>query len=697
MRVFWGVIFGAILFGGASLGYSLYKDRESIDGRDIGTISAPDNFDDQAYFASLKESGPRAEAASTVDMDALIAALPNIAAVSYDEIITDGTDNATIIRGLTITGRDNVDVGVRIAQTRLWGFDSDGLAARLRGERLDDVIAVADRLEMSGISAFGLGTLYQPIVDASAKITMNIFENALPDGEIQQVMQDAGASVTIDSYAMGAEKIVITKLALHPYVLDLFDFPETAQTSENAPAFSVEQFAQSLENEDGSANNEFEFEIENDDSQEQVIHWIQTMAAWNHAVSFDAMAMYDSLYVMKTTDGFNQQSTMRIEIPLVGYKDYHRGDLAVASMRGLAYEMSMPVPVEPDAGEAFSTQSADNFVSLSFKGTIEKFLMRDLRLSNVYDLMARAVAPDKSMTDLLSLGLWTVENETLTMNDAPFYSMKKTVADLRGFHGIYPAKIAIAVDDAAYNFVEFTKMVGGITEGYSQNAEDQAAASKAIGDVVKILEDNDFVDPAMDLNLAWDWDPATGRFDGNGLFSLEDFISFTSKSDLDLPNYDALTDNLTFDMTEEQEAALGEAFEQMFAFKGAEMRLSDRGGVAKSFAMAVAFAEMMPASARTGFLVGAEPDDLRVMAATTMRLSAGQMAQAFPPAQDYILAAADFVSKGGTLIAKFDPEEPITAALIKAKEEDGTMDDPAAALKIFGFTLTHKGSGVNTK
>ncbi|MEO1426906.1 MAG: hypothetical protein AAFU58_09010, partial [Pseudomonadota bacterium] len=154
--------------------------------------------------------------------------------------------------------------------------------------------------------------------------------------------------------------------------------------------------------------------------------------------------------------------------------------------------------------------------------------------------------------------------------------------------------------------------------------------------------------------------------------------------------YDVLADNFAFEMTQEDEAAMASAFEETFAFKGLDYRLTDRGGIAKSFALAVGVAEIFPDQPGTQMLIGADPDDLRVLSATSLRLGAGSMAAAFPPAKAYILALADFVAKGGTLIVKAEPETPVTPALLQSYEN---VQDPQEIVDLFGFSVTHKGSG----
>ncbi|MEL6791347.1 MAG: hypothetical protein AAFO78_12360 [Pseudomonadota bacterium] len=698
MRIIWGFLLGAVLCAVGGAGYLYLKADKATLVAPSTDIVAPAPFDDDAFFAALKSTEMRAETVSETAIDTIIAAAPSWLAISYDSVTLDGANNTLLVRGLSITNAGETKIGVKADEARFWDLDGDGVADRMGGARLDDRIPVASRIELSGVSLINGDSFAQLMVSAGAEAVERV-AGLVGDNQIHFAAFDDFSDVDA-SVAVGIKKTVITDLALEPFVLSLMDLNEAPKASREAkiefltaPTAQAEGGAPpngallSLET-DADANPDFLIDIE-------PVHLAQYIAAWNMAYSFEEMALYDMALSISTGSAYGGASSYSYSVPFSGYRGYDRGDTAVTVTKGTSYTSTSSLPSVLD-GEADAPAVSGGATYIQ-TGETERFSLYDLRLRKVYDHLARGVLPDKSETDLFSLGYWHMENDQHRINGEPVYGTRDFTLDLRHFHNVLPTHIDLDVDDFAINYVTYANFIAGFADlvgaGDVEDPDGQGASNiitANIEKVVKILQDNDVVDPNMDLSFTLDWGPDDGNFAEKSRFDLEDFITLKGSAAVTLLSYDVLADNFAFEMTQEDEAAMASAFEETFAFKGLDYRLTDRGGIAKSFALAVGVAEIFPDQPGTQMLIGADPDDLRVLSATSLRLGAGSMAAAFPPAKAYILALADFVAKGGTLIVKAEPETPVTPALLQSYEN---VQDPQEIVDLFGFSVTHKGSG----
>ncbi|MEL6111841.1 MAG: hypothetical protein AAFR20_03460 [Pseudomonadota bacterium] len=702
MRIISGFLLGAVLCAAGAVGYLYLKDEKGINIVPDAGITAPAPFDDTAFFADLKSSDARAQSVSETAIDTIIAALPDGIDARYDSVEVDGSNNTLLVRGLSITSAGEEKIGVRAEQARFWDLNGDGVAARVSGERLDDVIPVASRIDFSGVSLINGDALADIMVDAGLEAAEKV-AGLFGQGDVHFAAFEDLVEFE-QSLEMRVEKAVVTQLVLQPYVLSLIQTSEDPEVKINPVATPTDQSGKFFQlNEKHLAENGGDHGADR-----EPIHMMQRLAAWSMAYSFDAMALYDTAVTARTASTYGGSSDFSYTIARTGYQGYDRGDVAVTVNKGTRYTSTASVPTlaqgEEDGegngdGESAGEIStdADDAISYVQSGETESLVLRDLRLRKIYDHLARGVWPDKNETDLFSLGFWHLKNDQQMIDGEPFYGTREFTLDLRHFHNVLPTHIDLNVDDFAINYVTYANFVsnfaglvgaGDLDAGSGNGSENIVAQN--IDKVVKILQDNELVDPALDIAATLNWDPGTGDYDEKSQFDLEDFITFKGSTAATLLPYSVLSENFSLEMTKEQEEALAKAFEETAAFKGLTYRLSDRGGIEKSFAIAVALAELFPGQPGTEMLIGAEPDDLRVLSATSLRLGAGSMAQAFPPAKEYILALADFISKGGTLIVKADPDPPVT---VKMVEDLGSVEDPQAVVDLFGFSVTHKGSG----
>jgi len=465
MRIFWSTVLGALIGSGLIAAWHFFQPTED-NRNDLSVITGDrfSDFDDVSYFTDLRTKEFSLPNAGQADIDTLISALPKSITASYNDTTYDSGTGATRVTNLTLTPVDNEESGIQIDELILWKLDAQGLADRLAGKRLDETYQLSTRIEINGLNAFGLETLYQPIIDASNTLAVNALSDAINEPEFTVELSKARNS-NIEAYEFSISKIIATNIDLHPYIINLISFDKNNDDARVTDDINLSLNAHTTE---GNISNQ------------QAIHWLQLLAAINRTIYIESAAMYDSIASIKMTDMNGFQSTMDISIPSYGFKGWDRGNMDLAILRDISFSAALGLtesePANPDATAIEGLQSPSPLMtSFNLSGQVDFYKVSDFKLGTLLDHLARGIMPKSSTTDLMSLGFWQTANESWKVNEQKIYSVRKSIADLTNFHGFIPNKINIEIDDLTYNIGGLINLVSDLeaVEGQSTMTQEQ--------------------------------------------------------------------------------------------------------------------------------------------------------------------------------------------------------------------------------
>ena len=672
MRLFWSMVIGAIFAAIAVAGYVYFQDLKEPAAPVITDAYA--DFDDATYFARLDGEAYQSADSGPLSFSELNSSLLKYLAISYDTLEPASGSGAYIATNLKITRPDDMSIGLQVDTARFWGFEPDLLAARIRGERIDEELKIAERIEFDGLRAFGLETLYQPVIDATTA--------ALE--EETGVSSGGGSEPTIQDLVIEARKLLVTDIVLYPYELSLrkFEGKEDKDAESNADSKNGENDI-SFSVDDGEITIEEDVDIDG----EEAFHLLQKVAAALRVVHVEDWALYDTNIEANLIGDDSGPISFAYTVPLSAVKNYNRGDYGLTVSRDNRFTMELSVrddgtgDIEPAGAESEEA----TVIPIRIDYSADLYRIADIRLGTLLDHVARGVMPETDVTDLMSLGYWQLVNEKTAFNGRDIYAVEEARIDLTNFHWLIPARVDVDIDNVLYNIGGLIDVIKDVTAAASGESI-PSAELLTIDRVNDILAQNELAQPKIDFDVSWDWDPDGGKFDGKTRIDIDDFGEWMAKADLDFPDYASVAPYIKADMTDEDNAAIEQAFENAFALNKLTFRLDDNGGLAKGFAMAVDFAEMAPDGQGADFLRGADPEDLRVSIAAMMRFGGGSMLNMIPDGKEYINKVADFVAKGGTLTLTLSPPKPLNKALIDAMAEEGEPS-PEKIIKALGLEL----------
>ena len=684
MRVITGILIGAIVAALAAGAYLYFTDTENEPS--VLSVDAPvsrfADFDDVAYFGALRASPTEASRDVAFDVAALVAALPAPFVVTHGTVAAPGGTAPVIVPDVEITLEGNEIFSVRAEEMRFYGVNGNTLAARLAGERLDETLDVGGRIEITGVNAVGVETIYQSIFDASNTLSLAILDGVMDlDDETSEAVA-AASRTDVGDYSMSVGKMVLTDLVLHPFVIDPITFDWTSdEASVDSPEIALD-----IEDGFGEATGDATAGVTPlRDRQEAMVHVFQQMAAWTRTIALEDFASYDMTLNLTMKDGSGARSKIEEVIPFAAYKAIDRGNIGLSVVRDVTFSADFEFSeTAPDSAPSFPIQMS---------GKLGQIRISDVQLAKVMDYLARGKMPGTEETDLFSLGLTSVENVDLAMNERTLYGLRAGTFDGSRFHGIIPQRLAFDLDDLYVDIEGFVGMMTDFSDDNSGNPDASFGpeARERMDQVMAVLVENDLTVLSADYGAAVRWDEGSGATGVDYKYNVDKFFDFSANGNMQLPSYDALFDHVDGTLADIDGTQIEAVLSETFAFEGMKAELADTGGLKRGFALAVAIADIMPEDDPSmAMLRGADPKDLRLTAATMMRLGAGQMGSVFPPAKDYISAVADFVAKGGRLVVEMNPPEPVTAAMIEDLNEASNPDDPEAIVNLLGFTLKHK-------
>lgn len=572
--------------------------------------------------------------------------------ISYGDVTTlDGLTAATDVR---ITQAGNESMGLQIDRLTIWGGDVDGILALAAGDFAGE-FRIADRLEMQGIRSFGFETLVETFSNKTNEALLDAMGSAVGE-DIAEVLEDQDMSVDVQKYAFTAETLVLEGLTYHG-VSDLPDF------TGDVGAWDL----------------------------------VRMMAKLYRSLSVDLSAYTNLSYDFAMEDAV-QSMQMSMSSPLIAAMGYNRGDLDMIlydDFKGNADVTGKDVDLPMDIG-------------FHLKG----FGWTGLQISDVLEALEARTLPSMEDTDILSLGKWTIRGFDYSLNGQPFYSINAADIDVSEFHWLIPTRIAGMVDGETLHLGSLGDSVVQTlaATGEMDNADQ---IKKIVSDVQASLQKYDLEDLVFNSDFDIQWSPESGRTTWDQTVEFEGFSDTTFNVSGMMPTYasiktaaaetdqtEALDAEETASMQDEAEYAVPArsprslAFQEVFSsstsLESLKLAVSDRGGIDKSFALAIDIAKIVPVeidSPQLQMLRQSDPEQLKNGIAAIINLAAGQAGAEFPPAKDWMHAVANFLLSGGTLILAIEPDQPITAQTLAALDEMEGPPSPDVIVDTFGISV----------
>lgn len=570
---------------------------------------------------------------AAVDMAGVFAALPKEIKVTYDSSALDPASGATVLKAVKITPTDMPNLGVSIAELKLWAFDAEFAKARLSGQRLAEAKKLASRIEADGISAFGLEAIMSPILDA---------EKAVIQGAgVNDPAVAAALDVKPGKYTFSVDKMIYDDVQLRPYEL--------------VPAKLA-------------ADNPFA----------SAMPVLQGYTAIARSLAFDTAAIYG----LKGEVGMEQmgaQSDVVMGIESMAYRGWRGWDADLGLMKNMNYVVKMT----PLAAPATPGAPASPVPPVDITENIAKVSVAGMRLDKVMGYLARGQMPPRTEADIMSIGVMNIEGTTMAMSGKPLGAIGKMTMDLSHWHWLIPNAGRLSIDNMTYDvkaFIDFANETAKAAAGPGEPAAPIPLDPQIMATLAKYGLDK----PSLDFGFGWNWDTKAGATTVDLAFGLDGYDRVDVKVDLILPGFDPVS-ALIPDKGEPNEQALQKLFTDTFRFKGAAANLIDEGGLEKGFALASALAPLLPADdPGMATFRNMKPDQLRGMASNGAYLMADTAAQQFPPAKDLLRPFAAWVTQGGKVHVKVQPKTPLTAKQLEAAGNDPNV------VTVLGVTVTHE-------
>jgi hypothetical protein len=590
----------------------------------------------EALVAKLKTEPFRLEAKGAADVAAVRDALPKAVSLTWSALNFDAASGATVLTGVKLTPADMPNVGIGIAELRLWNFNADFAKARLSGQRLLETENLARRIEAKTISIFGIETLMGPAMDAYTGAVENAIETADPSAP--------DLDMKLDSYEFSIGSIVLDDVMLRPFELKLAQLP---------------------------ADNDFA----------EVMPMLQTYFAVSRTFAANAVAMSNFKAQFGMTE-MGQSMNVNMTAETYGARGLRGSDMDAAFMRNIAFDMKAPMGIaDPAAGSVSS--------AMMIAGGVDYVGMEGTKLDKLARYVAIGEWPPRTETDLLSYGLVNAKNEHFALNGHDIYSVGEVTLDARKWHWFIPAKVSIAANDIVYDvkaLMDFVAEVGATSAGPDQAAPATPTIDPAI---MQMLVKYGLDKPSLDFAIGWDWNPTSGATTVNTAFGLDKYLRFDLKYDGGMPTFKDVSDLIPGGFETAKGDEIAALFSKTSNLKDVELNVVDEGGLDKIFALTAEIGKTLPSDATGGVAVfaNATPESLRQMASAGVYMAADQAAAMMPGAKELIAPFGAFLEKGGKVKLTLKPKTPLPLAATMEKVQKGEITPEQLVLQLNGKTV----------
>ena len=606
-------------------------------------------YDELTPFVSLLNTPFSETGAVEADLSGLVAALPDYAGLTWDSKTLNADTGATVFEGLSLSLGGDTPFGIRFEQASIWGLETDLLAARLGGERLDETGVLFTRLDGTDVSYFGVA---EAMNQAFADFMDFIDEDLPPDLEF-----------AVDDFDFTSQRLVMTDLRLRSWELVKAPASLVGELDEEAQALAL-----------GG------------------IHLGQQGIAIVRSIAYDQAVVADTAGTFSMRQpGANV--SMELSVDLSASSGVSGFDAAISiAQNGLTKQVSEYVEV---AGDEF--QSLGNPVSLTLVQDASYALSTadDIRLDKLAGFLARGELPGMDERDLMSLGRYGFQDYAIKLNDKTIFTMASGELLADQFEWVIPSHLSYDLDEVTVNTTELTGFFKIVFEaiadgeGLSDGTEEEQAEFKLIMEgldkAIDLLPEHGLDTITFDTAMSVDWDADNSLTELAFSTQSEGFGDGAFDLSIDLPIYDQLKAAME---AEDKEAAFEEAFEESFAFNSLRLFEFDSGGYDKILGFAQAIGQEYSEEGWGAMLANMDPPQMRTYLATMIRMGKPAAEQEFPPAGEWIESFASFVETGGSIELKLAPPTPMTVDLIESIDENGEPS-PEEIVEIFGVSVTH--------
>ena len=640
----------------------------------VGAIDVDPNAI-EAHVTKLISEPLKGTATAAADLEPLRAMLPPEVALSWGALSFDAATGSTLITNLKLTPKDTPTVGVQVSELRLWDFDAKLLQDRINGQRLGETAPLARRIDAKGVSLFGIADLLNAQAQSMMPADFNDF--GFPDDAMPEEPADDAAPLKFQP-TDPTEPVPVEQDDPFSSIEDLYN---------SEPMMSVERYDVSIGR------------IIIDDVMLKPYQVAPAPAAANAVDPYDPMAMLmpalQQISAITTSYGIDTAAYLdfKIDFAMTQYGQKSEGNVGVAAMgaRGLRggdidgmFLRDLKFGGSGDMGMGASTP-------VGMQYSIANMTLEDMRLEKILGYIAKGVMPPRTETNLMSLGVWRSQNESLKMGGKEIYSMGESMFDSSGWHWFIPTKLVATGKNMSLDFgaiLEFGQqmnaaMMGDFGSDDPFYAEQMAAEQAQMQQLMATLNKHGLSKLSGDYNFGWNWNAGNGDTKLDLGFDGKDMLQLSATYQGAFPSFKAVSDLIPEDGPPNEAALMG-VFSTDSTLKLIELNVNDKGGLPKIFGF---MGDMAPQMG-----MAPEPmtgDQVRAMAVEAITMAARPDVSGIPELGPLMTPVASFVREGGKLRIALQPIKPMPFSSLMGTVMMAGMGSPAQAIKDLGLKVEH--------
>lgn len=594
------------------------------------------------FFIGALAGCTSTEVASTsepVDIDRVIAFLPEGISASYDDVSFDPRTGLTRVTDLRLMSDESDETGVVVEELLLSGFNEQLLEERIAGTNFDESGVLFDYLHARNSSLFGVESVFNELNNSYLDAVGDLAEGLVDDPALTEEFEAQKDSITEFDFRIA--DVTFDDLMLLAYVP-----PEAVKFDASA-----------------------EGDLEVDEELETGLGFIQQYFAGSRSIGAKQASMTGIGYdLAMITEG--QPLDMEFRMESIELTNWAGGDLERGSATGVVFDMVGPADEED---EDFP------FEQVEISGGIGNYTFEGIRLDEAYGWVAKGQLPPETETDLMSLGTYVMEDYTMDMFGASFFNLERATVDMSGFHWLVPTKLKLSYEDMTYDFGSLLSTVASVDPDI-QNDGDMAQ----ILSVLTTLEDYGLSAPTFDMDMVWTWDAEGGPLNLGLAFDMDDYGSLSLNMDGSIADFASLY--AAFSGSEEGGLDPQTLLAATSSLSNLSIEMSDDGGIDNILSLMIDIAKANPDMEELQMLTNFEPDGLKNMAVGMIALASPQITAEFPEAQSYITALTNYLSQGGTIRVAVDPETPLGIATAAQFQ---SADGPSEMAELLSLVVEH--------
>jgi len=624
----------------------------------------------EAHITKLAGETFKGTATEAADLDSLRKLLPPEVALTWGNLSFDAATNSTLVTDLKLTPAQMTTVGLQIAELRLFDFDSKLLQDRIAGQRLGESAPLARRIDAKGVSLFGIadaimmgqqgmaptdGSVTVPPANGEAPV-----ENANPlkfqptDPTVPEDpfsdwpaasdddFSDWMTPPTIDRFDFSIGRIILDDIQLKPFQVA------------PAPAAAADPY----------------------DSMAQLMQVLQIASSFTQSYGIDTAAYLDMKMGFEMTQ-YAEKIAYDISVASIGARGMRGGDLDGMYMRDAAYAFQTPSPT----GGA---------IPIDYK--VSLMTAEDMRLGKIFEHLAKGVVPPRTESNLMSLGVWRSEKESMKFGGKDFYSVDSTMFDGTGFHWFIPTKLSSSATNATLNIGSFMDMMADMAGAASSEpsadpfAYDAGPSREDVLAIKALIEKHGFTKMTFNSGFGWNWNAGNGETKVDFSLDGQDFLKLGLKYEGGFPSFKAVSDLIPDNIEATDGAAVQKVFADSSSLKLVEFNVEDKGGLTKVYGLVGEFAPMMN--------LGPQPmtaDNVRQMVSSLIKTTAAGASAQIPEIPTLLNPVANFLEQGGKLRFAVQPAKPTPFASFESMAMGVMMGatTPSQMIKDLGIKSEH--------